>query len=61
MNKYKIIALLATLFVTLPIWFYLTYWMLKAMDAGDLQMFLFWVYLPFTILVTIFIKIGEDE
>ena len=33
---------------TLPIWFYLLHWLLKANGAGDLQMFLFWVYIPFT-------------
>ncbi|MFA9204930.1 MAG: hypothetical protein ACEQSH_00580 [Bacteroidia bacterium] len=34
--------------ISLPIWFYLLYWMLVHSGAGELQMFLFWVYVPLT-------------
>lgn len=47
------------IFITMPIWFYLVHWLLKAAGAGELQMFLFWVYVPVSILVQLLIKIDE--
>lgn len=43
-------ALLATL-VSMPIWFYLLYQILVRVDASELMMFLFWVYVPVSIFV----------
>jgi hypothetical protein len=60
MKKAKLIAALLALFVTLPIWFYLMHWVLKASNAGELQMFLFWVYVPVTIAVTALAKLAEE-
>lgn len=45
----KDVAVTLRLIITMPIWFYLLHWMLVQEHAGDLQMFLFWVYVPFTI------------
>jgi hypothetical protein len=42
----KIITAIIGVFITMPIWFYLVHWLLVASGAGDLQMFLFWIYLP---------------
>jgi hypothetical protein len=36
----------------LPIWFYLIYSILLAVDASELTWFLFWVYLPASALVS---------
>jgi hypothetical protein len=60
MKRAKLIGVLLTLFVTLPIWFYLVHWMLRASNAGELQMFLFWVYVPFSILITALAKLAEQ-
>lgn len=56
----KVAAILA-LFVTLPIWFYLVHWLLKANGAGELQMFLFWAYVPATILAQVLAQLATDE
>lgn len=55
----KKIAGVLVIFITLPIWFYLVHWLLKATGAGELQMFLFWVYVPVSLLVHLLIKIDE--
>lgn len=61
MNKAKLTGGLLSIFITLPIWFYLLYKILKMVGATELMMFLFWVYVPFSFLVSILTKIGEDE
>jgi uncharacterized membrane protein YvlD (DUF360 family) len=52
MKAAKIISSLLTLMIVAPIWYYLLYWLLKHSGAGDLQIFLFWIYLP----VAVFLK-----
>lgn len=52
---------LIALFVTIPIWFYLVHWLLRQAGAGELQMFLFWVYVPATLLMHALIKIAGDD
>ena len=59
-TKLKVISVILHLFICLPIWFYLLYKILKAIQATELMMFLFWVYLPLTILITIILKLAED-
>lgn len=44
-------ALTLRAFLTLPIWFYLVYKILLAVDATELMWFLFWVYVPTSLLV----------
>ena len=56
-----IIAGILTLFVHLPIWFYLMYYILTTIQASELVMFLFWIYVPVSILTTIATKIIESE
>ena len=43
-------AIIRTL-VTQPIWYYLLYKILQAVEASDLMWFLFWVYLPVGIIL----------
>lgn len=45
----KSVAVILRIVITMPIWFYLMHWMMVQLHAGDLQMFLFWVYVPVTI------------
>ncbi len=51
MTGLKITRAILTVFVTFPLWLYLMWYILTTVEAGELQMFLFWVYVPFTLLV----------
>lgn len=61
MNKWKIISLILGLTTYFPIWFYLMYKILQSVEASELMWFLFWVYIPVTIIITILTKIGEEN
>ncbi len=41
---------LAALFICLPIWFFILYTILDAIDADRLVWFLYWAYVPITLL-----------
>lgn len=56
----KAAAGLLGIFVTMPIWFYLLYKVLQGVSATDLMWFLYWVYVPFTIIVQIALKLAEE-
>jgi len=61
MKKAKIVSAILTLLIVMPIWYYLLYQILKAINASELLFFLCWVYIPSGILVLIIGKIvGED-
>lgn len=52
MGAVKGILALLTLSIgmaSLPIWFYLIYQIMKAVNATELMWFLFWIYVPLTI------------
>jgi hypothetical protein len=53
MKKFSHLTTFLRVFVVLPIWFYLVWWLLERNNAGELQMFLFWVYVPLNIIVVI--------
>ena len=55
-----ILAILAT-FVSLPIWLYLLYQILESVNANELMWFLYWVYVPVTLIVAALIKYHEDK
>lgn len=57
----KVIAGLISMFITLPIWYFLFYKILEAVNASELMWFLFWVYVPISVLVSIIAKISEDN
>ena len=57
----KIITSLISLGVTLPIWYYLLYQILVRVQATELMMFLFWIYLPVSLLTHILIKIEDTK
>lgn len=61
MKRLKVIATLLGICVTLPIWFYLMYHVLERVHATELMWFLFWVYMPFTMLISIVSKLVEGE
>lgn len=55
----KIISGILAVFVILPIWYYLLYKILIAINATELMWFLYWVYLPVGLLVSILQKMNE--
>ena len=62
-NKKTIIAIILVLLIELPIWIYLIYWTLSQLNPDRLVWFLFWIYVPTTIMTSILSKIiaGEKE
>lgn len=60
MNKLKIVSGLLAIFIGLPIWFYIMYQVLDAVNATELTWFLYWIYLPVTMFVSFVSKVTED-
>ena len=60
-NKYKTISLILSLFISLPIWFYLMYTVISYANPDRFVWFLFWIYLPISILGTIIAKVAEGD
>ena len=52
MYKIKVFSGLLALFIVLPIWFYLIYQILSAIEVNELTWFLFWIYVPISMFVT---------
>ena len=48
-----------TVCITMPIWYYLMYVVLKGVNASDLAWFLYWAYIPFSMFVSIATKAME--
>lgn len=46
--------------ITLPIWFYLLYKILAAVQATDLMWFLYWVYVPVGLLVQVLSRLLDQ-
>lgn len=59
MKALSIIFGLATIFICGPIWYYLLHFLLVKAGASELQMFLFWIYIPLTVLFAIFSAIAK--
>lgn len=60
MSALKAIYGIMSLFLVLPIWFYLLHSILIAIQASQFEWFLFWVYIPFGVLTSILQKIIES-
>lgn len=61
MNKWKTISLVLGLTTYIPIVIYLTYKVLKLVEATELMWFLFWIYVPVMIIIQIISKVAEDD
>jgi len=61
MKAVRAVSSLLSLFIVIPIWYYLVHWLLVHSGAGDLQMFLFWVYLPVNFFVHVLHKLIESD
>ena len=56
-SKLEIVVNILGLLVAMPIWFYLQYQILIRVQATELMMFLFWIYVPVVFLVSLLAKI----
>lgn len=61
MNIAKAITGFISLLVTLPIWYYLMYKILDSVNASELMWFLFWIYVPTSVLASVIAKLGSDK
>lgn len=61
MSKAKVFATLLAMFISLPIWFYLLYKILEAVQASELMWFLYWVYLPTVIFTNLVVKLSSGD
>jgi len=56
----KIASGLLAYFVTMPIFFYLTYQVLVRVEASELMWFLYWIYVPVGILAVIMKTVADN-
>ncbi len=52
-KRLEIVFVLFGLAITMPIWYYLLYKILTMVGASELMMFLFWIYVPVGLLLTV--------
>ena len=57
----KLAMSLVTMFIQLPIWFYIVYYILTTIQASELVMFLFWIYIPASLFVNIIVGVLQHE
>lgn len=60
-NPAKTCAVIISIFVTTPIWFFLIYKIMVAVNASELMWFLFWVYVPASLIARSLAEIGSKE
>lgn len=63
MNKKTILAIVLAVFWELPISVYLYFWVLSQLNPDRLIWFLFWMYVPVLIFISVLNKlvVGEKE
>lgn len=61
MKPFGIASLLLSLFVTLPMWFFLMYSMLRLLPVDRLVWFIYWMYIPCSVVLSVIAKIAEGE
>ena len=59
MSALSKIAGILTVFIQLPIWYYLLYKVLEASHATELTWFLFWIYIPLGLFIGIVTKMVQ--
>lgn len=55
------VSVVATLCIQYPIWFWLLYQVLQRVEASKLMMFLYWIYIPASVLASLFAKLWSEE
>jgi len=61
MQKAKVIGGLISILVTFPIWVFLLYTILSAINANQLTWLLFWAYVPLGILIKILTEVAAKD
>lgn len=56
----KVFAGLLTIFISIPIWYYLFYKILQSVGASELMWFLFWIYVPVTMVASLIAKALDE-
>ncbi len=59
MKASQVIAALLAICVNGPIWYYLLYKILEAINASELMWFLYWIYVPVSIFCVLIMKLSE--
>lgn len=49
------------IFIVMPIWFYLLHSILTAIGANELEWFLYWAYVPVSLIVQTAAKFAEKD
>jgi quinol-cytochrome oxidoreductase complex cytochrome b subunit len=57
----KTITGLLSLFIVMPIWYYLIYQILVRVQATELMWFLFWVYVPLVVFIRIIVDLTDQK
>ncbi len=57
MNRKTGVAIFLAIFIELPIWIYLQFWVLSQLNPDRLIWFLFWVYVPTLFMTSILGKL----
>lgn len=61
MKQMKVIAVLVTLLIQMPVWYYLIYKILESINASELMWFLFWVYVPLGFFCSFVLRASESK
>lgn len=57
----KTAAGLITVFIVMPIWYWLLYQVLTRVNASELMFFLYWVYVPAGLFSQVLVKFVPDD
>ena len=60
MSKTKVIGSAIVLLISSPIWYYLLFKILKVVEATELMWFLFWIYIPVSIIGVFIMQIADE-
>lgn len=55
----KAIGVIIGIFISMPIWFYLLHTVLVAIDASELSWFLYYAYLPASVVGALILNLAE--
>lgn len=61
MKAAKIVANIIFTVIVMPIWWYLIYKILQGVNATELMWFLFWVYVPASLLSRVLFSVVENS
>ena len=61
MNKLKLLSAVLMVLLSTPIWLYLQYKIMVLVNATELMWFLFWIYLPVSVVATTIIQLKTSD